>query len=142
MTEQTLDVFPIARILVDADGYATGAIMYAPSLPEGQHDLWPIPVEAETELASLRARIAELEAREQWYIARLESGGPGLDGYRELGDKCAELEAERDRYYELLYAVEKKHPGETRHETALRYIREAEAHTGDPGQSTREEALR
>jgi hypothetical protein len=29
-------------------------------------------------------------------------------------------------YYELLYAVERKHPGETRHETALRYIRQAE----------------
>jgi hypothetical protein len=28
---------------------------------------------------------------------------------------------------QLLYAVERKHPGETRFETALRYIREAEA---------------
>ena len=30
-------------------------------------------------------------------------------------------------YNELLYAVAKKFPGETRHETALRYIRQAEA---------------
>lgn len=30
-------------------------------------------------------------------------------------------------YTELLYAVEKKFPNETRHETALRYIREREA---------------
>lgn len=29
-------------------------------------------------------------------------------------------------YAELLYAVARKHPGETRHETALRYIRQAE----------------
>lgn len=29
-------------------------------------------------------------------------------------------------YMELLYAVERKHHGESRHETALRYIREAE----------------
>ena len=31
-------------------------------------------------------------------------------------------------YYELLYAVVRKFPNETRHETALRYIREAEAY--------------
>lgn len=29
-------------------------------------------------------------------------------------------------YNELIYAVGKKYPGETRHQTALRYIREAE----------------
>jgi len=34
---------------------------------------------------------------------------------------------DRDKeYHELLMAVVRKHPGETRHETALRYIREAE----------------
>lgn len=31
-----------------------------------------------------------------------------------------------DRYFELIYAVGKKHPGETRHQTALRYIKQAE----------------
>ena len=31
-----------------------------------------------------------------------------------------------DKYMELLMAVERKHPNETRHETALRYIKEAE----------------
>ena len=41
-----------------------------------------------------------------------------------LSDRLAQPEAER--YHELLYAVQTKHPGETRHETALRYIREAE----------------
>jgi hypothetical protein len=53
---------------------------------------------------------------------------------RALRARVAELEAERDRYHELLYAVEKKHPGETRHETALRYIRQAEVHTEDAAQ--------
>ena len=38
-------------------------------------------------------------------------------------DKAENLEA---RYNELLLAVSNKHPGETRHETALRYIRECE----------------
>jgi len=32
-----------------------------------------------------------------------------------------------ERYHELLYSVASKFPGETRHQTALRYIREAEA---------------
>lgn len=30
-------------------------------------------------------------------------------------------------YYQLIHAVESKYPGESRHETALRYIREAES---------------
>ena len=36
-------------------------------------------------------------------------------------------------YHELLLSAEKKHPNETRHETALRYIQETEhrAHSGD-----------
>lgn len=33
---------------------------------------------------------------------------------------------EIERYYELLYCVEKKTPGESRHETAKRYIQERE----------------
>ena len=37
---------------------------------------------------------------------------------------------------ELLNAVERKFQGETRFETALRYIREAEARANDGGQST------
>lgn len=37
----------------------------------------------------------------------------------------------RHDYTELLYAVGKKYPDETRHETALRYIRQAEAPQND-----------
>lgn len=37
-----------------------------------------------------------------------------------------------EKYFELLFAVAKKHQGETRHETALRYIRQAELNTGGP----------
>lgn len=65
-----------------------------------------------------------------------------LEQWEKLRARVAELEAERDRYYELLYAVEKKHPGETRHETALRHIKQAEAQTGDAGQASREDAPR
>ncbi len=32
----------------------------------------------------------------------------------------------QDKYHDLLYQVARKHPGESRHETAKRYIQEAE----------------
>lgn len=35
-------------------------------------------------------------------------------------------------YFELLLAVAKKHPSESRHQTALRYILQAEQHVGGP----------
>lgn len=43
-----------------------------------------------------------------------------------------EVEELRSLYNELLYAVESKHEGETRHATALRYIRERENRTDGP----------
>jgi len=45
------------------------------------------------------------------------------EALRAMCDPAAEMQ----RYYELLFAVETKCPGETRHQTALRYIRQAEA---------------
>jgi hypothetical protein len=40
-----------------------------------------------------------------------------------------EVQGENGKYHELLYAVGTKYPGESRHETALRYIRQAERRT-------------
>jgi predicted nucleic acid-binding Zn-ribbon protein len=37
-----------------------------------------------------------------------------------------ELNLIKERYEKLIFAVENKHPDESRHETALRYIRQAE----------------
>jgi predicted nuclease with TOPRIM domain len=42
----------------------------------------------------------------------------------------AEVERLRERYNELIYAVVHKYEGETRHETALRYIQNAEITSG------------
>jgi hypothetical protein len=39
-------------------------------------------------------------------------------------------------YFELLYAVASKHPGETRHQTALRYIRQRENMPANPAQAS------
>lgn len=45
----------------------------------------------------------------------------------EANTDAAELDRLRTAYNELIHAVERKFPGETRHETALRYIRRMEA---------------
>lgn len=49
-----------------------------------------------------------------------------------LSQQVSELE---NKYYELLYAVASKYPNETRHETALRYIRERELATNSGPES-------
>lgn len=41
-----------------------------------------------------------------------------------------------ERYHELLYAVASKHPNESRHDTALRYINNAESASHGPAQSS------
>lgn len=46
--------------------------------------------------------------------------------FKELPALPPEPSSVQDLYNELLYAVARKFPGETRHQTALRYIREAE----------------
>jgi hypothetical protein len=45
-------------------------------------------------------------------------------------------------YEELLYAVAQKLPHETRHQTALRYIREREGHSTDPGAAQEKESAK
>ncbi len=42
---------------------------------------------------------------------------------KSLGQRVTEIEHD---YYELIMAVSKKFPDESRHETALRYIKQAE----------------
>lgn len=49
-----------------------------------------------------------------------------------LSQRVSELE---NKYYELLYAVASKYANETRHETALRYIRERELATNSGPES-------
>ena len=57
--------------------------------------------------------------------------------YRKLKSAISAIQEEAEKSHrlhgELLSAVGKKFPNETRHETALRYIREAENSCSDPG---------
>jgi len=59
----------------------------------------------------------------QWPLVRVE--------LRRLLEACAQDQREVERwkglYHELLYAVGMKYDGETRHQTALRYIQERES---------------
>jgi hypothetical protein len=48
-----------------------------------------------------------------------------------LADKDRQIAEARAQHHELLFAVARKHHGETRHETALRYIRERENSLGN-----------
>ena len=64
----------------------------------------------------------ELEkAANEWEAEKDKNGEP-----KTLRESVDTLEDVSNKYHELLLAVESKCPGETRHETALRYISEAE----------------
>ena len=41
----------------------------------------------------------------------------------------------KELYLSLIYLIQNKHPGETRHETAARYIRQAEESNNEPAKS-------
>ena len=81
------------------------------------------------------------------YSIGLQELIPGVPILREISDHagvyvqwqdCVQLEQQlikvQASYSELIMAVEKKYPGESRHATALRYIQEAERHEPGPPQ--------
>jgi hypothetical protein len=49
-------------------------------------------------------------------------------------ERVRELEELKEKYHELLYQVGKVHAGETRHDTALRYLRQAETYQDNRAQ--------
>ena len=46
-----------------------------------------------------------------------------IDAFKKLSMECEDI---KTQYYELIMAVGNKYPNESRHQTALRYIRGAE----------------
>ena len=73
-------------------------------------------------------RARELEA----YVETLEDKVTGLE--QDVIDLRTKLDEAQKKYQELLYQVETKCPGEARHETALRYLRQAELHRAGTSQ--------
>lgn len=57
--------------------------------------------------------------------------------HRQTAEALRELEETKQKYYELLYQVASKLPDETRHETAKRYIRQAENRCNGPQEQTK-----
>jgi len=60
-------------------------------------------------------------------------------GCRKCREKDRQIKELKDKYYELIMAVANKYKDETRHETALRYIRTREQHSGERPDAERRE---
>jgi hypothetical protein len=84
------------------------------------------------ELAYRDQRIAEQAAE----IAEIRETSKHINKIRMKEE--AELSRLKADYSELLYQVQQKIPGETRHETAKRIIRQHEDHQGDNSQQAME----
>lgn len=80
--------------------------------------------EAADELEFLQQQLVAARRTAEYWKANHLSGNEQLAACERQRD---ELKADAERYQELLYAVQRKFPNESRHETALRYIKHAEA---------------
>ena len=81
--------------------------------------------ESGTALASPNKRLVMWAINLGFAIGHADTEQDLLD---EVGAQIKELQ---DKYYELLYGVASKFPDESRHETALRYIRNGELHVAE-----------
>ena len=92
----------------------------------------------QSEISGKQGSLSESLAAAEEELSRYRAGYQGsCYACESVGEKNVELEAklaaaevDAARYHELLYAVQHKHSGETRHETALRYIQQAETPNG------------
>ena len=74
---------------------------------------------------------SELRRLNIQFEAKIEQLEAENDSLRQLHTaQMEENERLREQYYELIWAVANKHPDESRHETALRYITERENQEG------------
>lgn len=76
------------------------------------------------------ACVSALAVHCEWLRERAERAESAMDN---LAGKLSKAEAEVERLLEIVMAVEQKFPGETRAQTALRYVREAESRANEPG---------
>jgi hypothetical protein len=108
---------------------------------DGHGETWRVMCEERTEEATWAARAAATAACDAAWAARAAAWAVARAAYwsdiaierieraikeRESINVESKLQPLVDLYNELLFAVGKKHPNETRHQTALRYIQQAE----------------
>lgn len=98
-------------------------------IEEWMSNNWPkstfFPVDANYLAGATMLMVREVRAARAM-LSAAPAPNPSADG--DAHDKCLA------KYAELIYAVGNKYPGETRHETALRYIRQAENRDLGPAQ--------
>lgn len=82
------------------------------------------------ELSKQHGRISELEELKDRILNQTTS---------DMCDLRMEIKELRAKYNDLLYQVASKFPGETRHETAKRYIEQAEMSDDGPAQEQEDE---
>lgn len=82
-----------------------------------------------------RAQLAEAQAQAEDYSSII------VEGNTEINEWRAKLAEANRLYHELLYAVDSAFPNESRHETALRYIRDREWGSNDAAQAEAEVKL-
>lgn len=86
-----------------------------------------------TKRAKIERRIRQLENDLTGDFLKVVVQGGGAQQF--IYQPFREVSELREKYNELIYAVASKFPDETRHETALRYIQQAEKNDSDPQQS-------
>ncbi len=90
------------------------------------------------DLERLSKMVATAQARASAAEAALASSEERVKSQNRAVNEGIERNLElEDQYSELLYAVATKYDGESRHDTALRYIRQAENKESGPAQDVR-----
>jgi hypothetical protein len=86
----TADTSPIARIKVDEDGKIIDATLYAPGLPSGEHDVWPVRVTLTEEDEALMKAAESLKRAADKCDAEHTATIIQRDLYHDIADELAE----------------------------------------------------
>lgn len=102
------------------------------------------------QVEALRAELAEAKCGEAlcghdhstqyWELRANKAEGLANDAQEAIGHYQAQLQQAQQRYNDLIMQVGKKFPGETRHDTAKRYIQQAERPSSDTAHTALQEA--
>ena len=123
-----------------SDTPRTDALIYRKNTIEMQrHELLDLALALERELAEAQAEITRLEGEAESWAKVFDRTCEHLADAKEQLRLCnvdqfttaAELADAQRNYMDLIMSVGKAYPNETRHQTALRYIRECETPSTD-----------
>lgn len=119
-------LFETAEQRVEREKYEAARNAFFESIPKRAEKTLIVGQSSESLVEELRKQLSELgvlRTLDQQRIAALEA-------------ELAQARAECERLMKLVMAVSVKYPRESRYDTAMRYIVEAETHASGPGQSS------